>query len=90
MNAICNYCNQEMTPEHPCTLKAFEDVPGVKLPRIPYGSEDQDWGADSGRPCHDCNTPPGGFHHPGCDVERCFRCKRQAISCSCGPEAETD
>ena len=32
--------------------------------------------------CHDCATPPGALHHPGCDGERC-RCG-QMLSCSSG------
>ena len=33
--------------------------------------------------CHDCGTPQGGLHHPGCAVERCPRCGGQSISCEC-------
>ena len=33
--------------------------------------------------CHDCNCAPGGFHHPGCDMEHCPRCGGQLISCDC-------
>ncbi len=33
--------------------------------------------------CHDCNTYIGGFHHPGCDNERCPKCHGQLISCGC-------
>lgn len=29
--------------------------------------------------CHDCGTPPGGIHHPGCDDERCPECGGQMI-----------
>jgi hypothetical protein len=40
--------------------------------------------------CHDCNVQPGGFHHPGCDMERCPRCGAQLISCGCIPEEEEE
>jgi len=33
--------------------------------------------------CHDCCTPAGGFHHPGCDMERCPKCGGQLITCGC-------
>lgn len=36
--------------------------------------------------CHDCGIAPGGFHHPGCDIEICPRCKGQLISCDCEVE----
>lgn len=35
------------------------------------------------RRCRDCNVAPGGFHHPGCDKERCPKCGGQLIGCGC-------
>ena len=59
------------------------ELDGVAYARIRYGREAEDWGAASGRPCHDCAARPGQYHVPGCDAERCPRCMRQAISCGC-------
>jgi len=50
------------------------------VPRIRYGSESSDWGADQ-YPCHDCGATKGQYHTFGCDVERCPICGRQAIGC---------
>jgi hypothetical protein len=61
------------------------------LPPVAYGSE-QGNGADwnSARRCHDCDVSPGGFHHPGCDMEECPRCHQQLLSCDCErPDADT-
>jgi hypothetical protein len=33
--------------------------------------------------CRDCNTPAGGLHHPGCDMEDCPVCGWQVLSCGC-------
>lgn len=34
-------------------------------------------------PCHDCGCKVGENHQPGCDTERCPKCKGQLISCDC-------
>jgi hypothetical protein len=82
--AVCNACGTEMRQSSSCVEHSFrfKDDP-VQYRAVPYGSEDEDWGAASGRNCHDCNCPPGGFHHAGCDVERCPRCGGQVIGCDC-------
>lgn len=44
-------------------------------------SQNQPWEGPGN--CHDCNCPPGTYHHPGCDEERCHKCGYQAIACEC-------
>lgn len=81
--AICEWCKQEMSGGAGCTVTQFDDLPGGPVERVPYGSETEDWGAARGARCHDCGVAPGGYHHPGCDVERCPRCQGQAIGRDC-------
>ena len=62
---------------------------GVEMPRVRYGDEEEDWGADRG-PCHDCAAVKGEFHGPGCDVERCTACGGQIYGCDCDWPDEGD
>lgn len=84
--AVCEYCHQEMQEELSCIPEPLVLAGGVFLP-IPWGQEP---GWQAREPCHDCSTPPGGFHHPGCDVEACPCCGGQSISCDCWPDRDDD
>ena len=63
-------------------------IDGQPVPRIRYGDEEEDWGADRGL-CHDCAAAKGQYHAFGmCDVERCPVCREQAIGCDCTYEGD--
>jgi len=85
--ANCQYCNQEMLKVDSCTMNHVEFPDGEILDSVPYNPSDSD---DPERRCHDCNVKVGGFHHPGCDMERCPKCGGQLISCGCLEEGEDD
>ncbi len=56
-----------------------EEIHGETYQRIRYGDDFPD-----GLPqCRDCGVEHGQFHVPACCVERCPRCRGQAISCVC-------
>ena len=74
----CAFCKKEMLSEHvrSCTTKFVEFPDFRKLPSVRYDE-------DPNFRCHDCNISGGGYHHPGCDMERCPKCGGQLISCGC-------
>ncbi len=77
--AICEYCNKEMQLYESCIKIPFK-INGKDVDPLPVTQER----------CHDCAVTKGGYHHPGCDVERCPSCGRQAISCDCADEDEEE
>jgi hypothetical protein len=84
--AVCDSCGQEMTAGVSCVEVPVRLADGRTLAPVRYGQGrlGVDWrGPGDARPCHDCLTPLGGFHHPGCDAESCPNCGGQVISCGC-------
>ena len=70
----CSWCEKEMQDVTSCSGNPVVRFPnGKEMPSVPNDKER----------CHDCGVSKGGFHHPGCDMERCPNCHGQIISCGC-------
>ena len=80
------YNGVEMHVTRIARLEAAQEITdfnrgGTRYPRIRYGEENEDWGAERGELCHDCGARVGQYHALGCDVERCPICDEQALCC---------
>lgn len=89
--AVCRWCASEMTEAVSCGVEALH-LDGKSIAMIRWG-EEEGWTAD--HRCGDCGVLPGGFHHLGCDVQQCPRCRGQMITCGCrfnedGPDYDDD
>src|SRR3954447_9768085 len=78
--AICLDCDREMRTAPTCVVSTLH-LAGAPFPLTPYGRDGPS--VPSGGRCGDCGVEPGGFHHLGCDLQRCPRCQRQLLSCGC-------
>jgi len=80
MGAICQDCKQDMMKAKSCT------VTHLRFPNGEVFERRKDMYGD--KKCHDCGITKGGYHHAGCDNERCPRCGGQLISCDCWDETQ--
>jgi hypothetical protein len=81
------YRGMRMSPAWPDRIRAAQDEPTVTLKdetfeRFRFGKGPGER-REAARPCGDCAVIRGEFHVPGCDLERCPRCRGQLIFCSC-------
>lgn len=81
--AICPVCDQEMNTVASCIERRVGPRWESYAPLV-YMNE------DAGDRCHDCGVLPGGFHHDGCDMERCPKCDGQLITCACWDSITSD
>ena len=80
MPAKCDRCDQPMTKGATCTGGVYDMPNGETVKRVPYLDSNP---SGTHLTCHDCGVRLGGYHHPGCDAERCGKCGGQAIACPC-------
>lgn len=77
--AICTYCEQEMLGGSSCSVEVMHrDGAPFPLKKVSRREVPPATGA-----CGDCGAPAGGYHHLGCCVQRCPRCRGQMMSCGC-------
>jgi hypothetical protein len=81
---------RQMHRSWPKKLRAAQDVTSFSLdgkvyPRVAWGQE-PGWrsaSAPAEQFCHDCETAPGEYHGPGCDMEVCPKEFHQLLMCDC-------
>ena len=74
--SVCEDCKKDMRKVDGC------NHPYIIIDGEQYERDRECWSDTFGR-CGDCGIMSGGFHHFGCDIERCPKCNMQLISCDC-------
>ena len=75
----CEYCNKEIGRIEGCSISH------VKIGNEIYERNKMDPFEPQ---CHDCGAGSGNYHHPGCDVEDCPKCRGQMLWCNCFEDIE--
>ena len=78
--AKCEFCGKEMLKAESCDFSKLSLKSGKVAARQKVGEEGY---FSEGKRCGDCGAMYGGYHHFGCDIERCPFCGEQLISCYC-------
>jgi hypothetical protein len=89
--AKCPSCDRVISKADGCIFTklifkentAAKESPGTTFERYKVG-QDPGWENKNWVRCGDCGAKTGFYHHPGCDIEICPRCKDQFIGCDCG------
>lgn len=80
--AVCTYCSQEMVGGSSCSVEVLHRD-GAAFPVQKVSQRDGPRTGDKAGRCGDCGAPAGGFHHLGCDMQRCPCCRGQLMCCGC-------
>jgi hypothetical protein len=78
--AVCAWCQGEMETAISCVVDVLHKK-GRRFPLPCFGGGSKQ--RSTGDRCGDCGVLRGGWHHPGCDLQRCPACRHQLISCGC-------
>lgn len=79
---ICEYCRREMTDGGGCSRAPHMFADGEIIGQIKFGDEGTE-GLDLYERCPVCGCEKGQYHHLGCSIELCPRCRKPLTECQC-------